>query len=109
MDKITPLGRQVLVELKAVEEKTKGGIILAATSKEEAQYAMAEGMIRNMGGDAFTPDGYNSYPVKATEGHRVMFRSYAGVRIPVDGKHYRLMVDSDIKAILAADLEIGKD
>lgn len=93
--KIRPLGEKVLLKRLEAEEKTSGGIVLPDTAKEKPQ----KGTILAVGDGKLLDDGKRAaFQVK--KGDKVLFSSYAGTEIKVDGEEYVLMDESDILAIL---------
>ena len=94
--KIVPLEYKVIVQPKKVEEKTSGGIILPATTKDELQAAAMEGTLVAMSPYAF--QGFENAAAKV--GQRVLFSKYVG-QLHVEGdEQYRILNDKDIIAIL---------
>ena len=94
--KIRPLGEKVLIKRLEAEETTKGGIVLPDTAKEKPQ----KGKILAVGDGKLLDDGTRAkFQVK--KGDTVLFASYGGTEIKVDGEEYMLMDESDILAILA--------
>ena len=91
--KLTPLGDRVLVKRCEAEEKTAGGIVLPDTAKEKPK----EGEVIATGSGKLTEKGER---VKLTvkKGDRVLFTSYAGNEVKVDGEEYLLMREEDILA-----------
>jgi len=93
--KIRPIGGKVLVKRLEAEERTVGGIVLPDTAKEKPQ----RGEIIELGDGKLMDDGSRAqFQVK--KGDKVIFASYAGTEIKVDGSEYLLMDESDILAIL---------
>ncbi len=93
--KIRPLGEKVLIKRLEAEEKTKGGIVLPDAAKEKPQ----KGTILAVGDGKLLKDGSRAkFQVK--KGDKVLFASYAGTEIKVDGEEYMLMDESDVLAIL---------
>lgn len=99
---IHPTEYKVLIRPKAVEEKTKGGIIMPDATKERDQYAQIEGVLVAVSPLAFTyddkwPEGYALPKI----GDRVLYAKYAGTDVEgSDGVKYRLVNDRDIGAVL---------
>ena len=92
---IRPLGEKVLIERMEAETQTAGGIVLPDAAKEKPQ----KGTILALGDGKMLDDGTRGgFQVKV--GDKVLFASYAGTDIKVDGKEYLLMDESDILAIL---------
>lgn len=95
MANITPLGEKVLVKRLEAEEKTAGGIVLPDTAKEKPK----EGKIIALGSGKLLDDGKRcGFQVK--KGDRVLFASYAGTEVKVNGEEYILMSEDDILAIV---------
>jgi chaperonin GroES len=93
--KIQPLSDKVLVERLEAENKTAGGIVLPDTAKEKPQ----KGKVVNVGKGKTLDDG-TIKPVQVKKGDIVLFTSYAGTEIKVDGKEYLIMDESDIMAVI---------
>ena len=93
--KLTPLGDRVLVKRCEAEEKTAGGIVLPDSAKEKPK----EGEVIATGSGKLTESGER---VKLTvkKGDRVLFTSYAGNEVKVDGEEYLLMREEDILAVV---------
>jgi chaperonin GroES len=93
--KIRPLGEKVLLKRLEAEETTAGGIVLPDTAKEKPK----KGTVVALGDGKMLEDGSRAeFQVKT--GDQVLFSSYAGQDIKVDGEEYMLMDESDILAIL---------
>lgn len=90
---VKPLGDRVLIKRLEAEEKSAGGIILAATAKEAPQ--MAE-IIEVGPGEVV--DG-KTVPMQVKKGDKVFFAKYSGTEIKVDGETYIIMSQKDILAI----------
>ena len=92
--KIKPLGDKVLVEVLEAEEKTKGGIILPDTAKEEK----TEGKIIAVGAGKVLESGKIQSP-EVKKGDRVIVGKYAGDEILIDGKKHKVLKESEILAV----------
>lgn len=92
--KVRPLGDKVLVEVLEAEEKTKGGIILPDTAKEEK----TEGKVIAVGGGKVLESG-KVQPLEVKRGDRVIFGKYAGDEILIDGKKHKILKENEILAI----------
>jgi len=93
--KIRPLGEKVLIRRLEAEEKTKGGIVLPDTAKEKPQ----QGTVLAVGDGKMLDDGTRA-KLQVSKGDKVLFASYAGNEIKLEGELYMLMDESDILAIL---------
>ena len=93
--KIQPLGDRVLVEPLEAEEKTAGGIVLPDTAKEKPK----QGRVLSLGEGKLLENGKRA-PFQVKEGDRVLFTSYAGNEVTVDGEEYLIMSEDDILAVV---------
>ncbi len=92
--KIKPLGDKILVEVLEAEEKTKGGIILPDTAKEEK----TEGKVVSVGGGKVLESG-KVQPIEVKKGDRVIYNKYAGDEILIDGKKHKIVKESEVLAV----------
>ena len=93
--KIRPLGDKVLVERVEAESKTTGGIVLPDTAKEKPQ----RGKVISVGEGKMLENGSRK-EIQVRKGDLVLFTSYAGTEIKIDGKEYLIMDESDIMAVM---------
>ena len=93
--KIRPLADKILVQRVEAENKTAGGIVLPDTAKEKPQ----RGKIINVGPGKVLDDGTHK-EMQVKKGDLVLFTSYAGTEIKIDGKEYLIMDESDIMAVI---------
>ena len=95
MSKIRPLGDKVLVRRVEAESKTAGGIVLPDAAKEKPK----RGKIISVGQGKLLDDGTRA-KLQVKKGDEVLFSSYAGTEITVDGKEMMIMSEDDILAII---------
>ena len=90
---IKPLGDRVVIKMIEAEEKTKSGIVLPSSAKEQPQ--MAEVM-------AVGPDIVNDEKKKdqIKVGDRVIFSKYAGTEVKLDGVEYTIIKLNDVLAVI---------
>jgi len=93
--KVKPLGDKILVKRIEAEEKTKGGILLPDTAKEKPK----EGKIVEVGSGKLLDDGSRA-ACQVKKGDRVLFSSYAGTEVKIDGEEYLIMSEEDILAVI---------
>jgi len=93
--KVRPLSDKVLVQRLEAENKTAGGIILPDTAKEKPK----QGKIIAVGKGKIMDDG-KLKPMQVKKGDKILFTSYAGTEIKIDGKEHLIMDESDIMAII---------
>ncbi len=92
--KVKPLADRVLVEILEAEEKTKGGIILPDTAKEEK----TEGKVVAVGAGKMLESG-KVQPIEVKKGDRVLFGKYSGDDLVIDGVKHKIVKESEILAI----------
>ena len=93
--RIEPLGDKVVVKRTEAEETTAGGIVLPDSAREKS----LEGRVLSIGNGKLLEDGSRS-KLQVNEGDRVLFSSYAGNEIEIDGDRLLIMSESDILAII---------
>jgi chaperonin GroES len=93
--KIVPLGENILVKRLEAEGKTKGGIVLPDTAKEKPK----EGRVIAVGDGKLLDDGTRAkFTVK--KGDRILFESYGGTEITVEGEEYLIMGEDKVLAVI---------
>jgi len=94
-----PKGYKLLIAMPKMEEK-KGSIILAETYRKAEETASICGCVIALGPDAYTD--LSKFPNGAwcEEGDWVIFRSYSGTRLKVNGVEYRLINDDTVEAVV---------
>ena len=93
--KIVPIGDRVVLKRVAAEETTKGGIILPDSAKEKPR----EGVIQALGSGKLLKNGERApFTVKVND--RVLFSSYAGSEIKLDGDELLILGEDEILAII---------
>ncbi len=92
---LIPLGDRLVVQRELSEERTSGGIFLPDSAKNKP----TRGVVVTVGDGRLLDDGSRAaFQVKA--GDKVLFTSYAGEQIEVDGEEYLLMSESEVLAVL---------
>jgi chaperonin GroES len=93
--KVRPLNDRIVVKRLEAEEKTKGGIVIPDTAKEKPK----EGVVKSLGNGKLLDNGERA-PLQVKENDRVIFSSYAGTEIKIDGEEYLIMSEDDVLAIV---------
>ena len=91
---IKPLGQRVVIKKLEAEEKTKSGIVLPGSAKEQPQ--MAEVVEVGPGG---VVDG-KEIKMELKVGDKVLFSKYAGTEVKLDGQEFTILRQSDILAVV---------
>ena len=93
--KLTPLADRVIVKRLAAETKTKGGIVLPDTAKEKPK----RGKVTAVGEGKRLDSGELVKP-SVKVGDEVLFSSFAGTEVTVEGQELLIMGQDDILAIV---------
>lgn len=88
--KIKPLADRVVIEPKAAETQTAGGLFIPDTAKEKP----LEGTVVAVGG------GTSEVKMEVKVGDTVLYGKYAGTEISHEGKDYLIMKQNDILAVI---------
>lgn len=94
--KIVPLGDKIVVKRLEAELATPGGIVLPDAARDKP----AEGRILSVGDGPILKNGKRG-ELQVSEGDRVIFSSYAGSEVNIDGEEVLVMSESDILAVVA--------
>ncbi len=92
---LRPLNDKIVVKRLEAEEKTKGGIVLPDTAKEKPR----EGKVVSTGDGKVLKDGSRA-PFQVKKNDRIIFSSYAGTEIKMDGEELLIMSEDDVLAIV---------
>lgn len=90
---LRPLGDRIIIKKVEVEEKTKSGIVLPSTAKEQPMMAEIVAI-----GDEILNDEKKKEQVKV--GDKVIFSKYAGTEVKVDGVEMTILKLMDILAVV---------
>ena len=93
--KVVPLNDKIVVKRLEAEEKTAGGIVLPDTAKEKPR----QGKVLSIGEGKLLDNGKRA-PFQVKEGDRVLFSSYAGNEVNIDGEELLVMSEDDILAVV---------
>jgi chaperonin GroES len=93
--KVVPLNDKIVVKRLEADDKTAGGILLPDTAKEKPR----QGKVRSVGNGKLLDNGKRAtFQVK--EGDKVLFTSYAGTEVTIDGEEFLIMTEDDILAVI---------
>ena len=93
--KVRPLGDKILLKRVEAESKTKFGIVLPETAKEKPKRGTVIAI-----GDGKLLDSGERAKFQVKKGDEVIFASYAGTEIKLDGEELMIMSEDDILAIV---------
>ena len=92
---VVPLNDKIVVKRVKAEERTAGGIVLPDTAKEKPK----QGEVISVGEGKRLENGQRA-PFQVKKGDRVLFTSYAGNEVTVDGEELLIMTEDDILAVV---------
>ena len=92
---IKPLGDKVILKRVEAEEKTAGGIVLPDTAKEKPK----RGVVLAVGNGRLLDDG-NRSEMQVKKDDEVLFTSYAGTEVKINGEDYLIMDENDILGVI---------
>jgi len=95
MTKLRPLGDKVLIKRVEAETKTKSGIVLPDTAKEKPK----RGKVLSVGEGKRLENGQRA-TIGVKKGDEVIFASYAGTELKLDGEELIIMSEDDILAVV---------
>lgn len=90
---IKPLGDRVVIKKVEMEEKTKSGIVLPGSAKEQPQVAEVVAI-----GPGITDDEKKKDEIKV--GDKVIYSKFAGTEVKVDGQEYTILKLADVLAVV---------
>ncbi|MGD9789429.1 MAG: co-chaperone GroES [Phycisphaerales bacterium] len=93
---VRPLHDKILVKRDEAQTKTESGIFLPESSKDRPK----SGTIEAVGTGALNTDTGERIPLTVKKGDKVIFSSYAGTEIKLDGQELLIMSEDDILAIV---------
>jgi len=92
---IKPLGDRVVIKKIEAQEKTKSGIVLPNSAKEQPQLAEVLAI-----GSGILNDEEMKDELKV--GDRIIFSKYAGTEIKIDGNEVTVLKITEILAVVEA-------
>lgn len=90
---LRPLGDRVVIKKVEAEEKTKSGIVLPGSAKEQPQIAEVLAI-----GEDISKDEKKKDQIKV--GDKVIFSQYSGTEVKVDGEEVTILKLTDILAVV---------
>ncbi len=91
---IKPLLDRVVLKSAKAEEKTKSGIVLAASAQEKPQFANVVAV-----GPGGVVDG-KEVTMYVKVGDKVITNQYSGTNVKLDNEEYTIVKQSDILAVV---------
>ena len=96
MAQLRPLGGNILVKRLEAETTTKSGIVLPDTAKEKPKRGTVQAL-----GDGKLMDNGEKAAFTVKKGDEVLFTSYAGTEVKIDGEELLIMSEDDVLAVVS--------
>ncbi|MBX3352405.1 MAG: co-chaperone GroES [Phycisphaeraceae bacterium] len=93
---LRPLGPRVLILRDEAQTKTDSGLYLPETAKDKPK----TGTVQSVGDGALNHDTGERIPLTVKPGDKVLFSSYAGTEVKLDGVDMLIMEESEILGII---------
>ena len=95
MAQLRPLGGNILVKRLEAETTTKSGIVLPDSAKEKPKRGTVQAV-----GDGKLLDNGEKGTFSVKKGDEVLFTSYAGTEVKIDGEELLIMSEDDVLAVV---------
>jgi chaperonin GroES len=95
-----PKGYKLLIAIPEIKAKTDGGIIIPDLLKDAEKTASIYGNVIAMGPDAYGDAAKFPSGPYCEVGDWVVFRSYTGTRLKVNGNEFRVINDDSVEAVV---------
>ena len=92
---VRPLGDKILLKRTEAESVTKSGIVLPETAKEKPKRGKVLAV-----GDGKLLDNGDRAKFQVKKGDEVIFASYAGTEIKVDGEELLILSEEEVLAVV---------
>ena len=93
---IRPLHDKILINRDEAETKTTSGIYLPESSKDKPK----TGVVEAVGDGALNTETGERIPLTVRKGDRVIFSSYSGTEVKLEGTDLLIMSEDDILAVI---------
>jgi chaperonin GroES len=94
--KLKPLGDRVVVQAAEAEEQTKSGLYIPDSAKEKPQ----KGTVIAVGDGRWDENGTKRIPLDVNDGDTILYSTYGGTEIKLDGEDFLILSERDILAIV---------
>ncbi len=94
--KVRPLGDKVIVKRDEAQSKTDSGIFIPEAAKDKPK----QGKIIALGSGILNKDTGKYMPFTVKKGDTVLFTTYSGTEIKIDGETFIIMTEEDILGII---------
>lgn len=94
--KIRPLGDKIIIKRDEPTSKTDSGIYLPESAKDKPK----QGKVVATGNGILNKETGEYLPFSVKRGDSVLFSSYAGTEVKIDGQDYLIMTEEDILGVV---------
>ena len=94
--KVRPLGDKLLIKRAEAQSKTDAGIFLPESAKDKPK----QGKVVATGNGNLNKETGEYMPFTVKKGDTVIFSSYSGTEIKIEGEEYLIMTEDDILGIV---------
>ena len=95
--KVKPLGDKILIKRADAQHRTDSGIYLPESAKDKPK----EGTIMALGNGILNKETGEYMPFTVKQGDHVIFSSYSGTEIKIDGEELLIMTEDDILGVVS--------
>ena len=92
---LQPIGSHVIVQRSSAADKSTGGVIIPEKAKDKPK----EGKVIAVGPGKVMEDGKRQ-AMQLKAGDKILFSSYAGTEVKVNGEEYLVMEETDVFAVV---------
>ncbi len=93
---VRPLGDKIIVRRDEAQTKTESGIFIPESGKERPK----TGTVEAVGTGALNTDTGERIPLNLKKGDRIIFTSYAGTELKLEGDELLIMGEDDVLAVI---------
>jgi chaperonin GroES len=94
--KVRPLGDKILVKRDEAATKTDSGIFLPESAKDKPK----QGKVVAVGAGILNKENGQYMPFSVKKGDTVIFSSYSGTEVKIDGDAFLIMTEEEILGII---------
>ncbi len=94
--KVRPLGDKILVKRDEAATKTESGIFLPETAKDKPK----QGKVISLGAGILNKETGAYLPFSVKKGDTVIFSSYSGTEVKIDGDAFLIMTEEEILGVV---------
>ena len=94
--KVRPLGDKLLVKRDEAQTKTDSGIFIPESAKDKPK----QGKVVALGSGILNKEKGTYMPFTVKKGDTVLFTSYSGTEVKIDGDTYLIMTEEDVLGVI---------